>query len=183
MSSIRSICGIKGKKINHMNRKEVTEFLSELLVQQRLNQRGKYWASEVSLDYGTVNVKRVDFMLFEPKGVVHISEIEKGIFTSFEVKSCKADFNSGFGRNFETEKNYFVMPMSVYKEVVSQLDSYVGVICPIPKGKENYEEFENPTSLDVEDIQWEMKIIKPCIASARKRSMVELLFCLLRSGH
>lgn len=75
-----------------------------MLIKERLTGRGKYWAREVSLDYGTKNVRRVDFMQFEPAGVVHVSDIEKGIFISYEVKSCKADFKSGFGRNFVTEK-------------------------------------------------------------------------------
>lgn len=61
-----------------MNRKEITEFLGQLLI-SRFGSR-TYWASEVSFDYGTINVKRVDFMQFEPAGVVHISELEKGIF-------------------------------------------------------------------------------------------------------
>lgn len=49
-----------------MNRKETTQFLSDLLKRDKLSGRGKYWASEVSLDYGTSDVKRVDFMQFEP---------------------------------------------------------------------------------------------------------------------
>ena len=68
-----------------MNRKDITKFLGELLVRNRLTGRGKYYASEVSLDYGTTNVKRVDFMQFEPAEVVSVGEIEKGIFTSYEV--------------------------------------------------------------------------------------------------
>ena len=49
-----------------MNRKETTEFLGNLLKRDRLYKRGKYWSSEVTLDYGSNNVKRVDFMEFEP---------------------------------------------------------------------------------------------------------------------
>ena len=45
-----------------MNRKETTEFLSDLLVQRKL--AGKYYASEVTLDFGrgTGKEKRVDFI-------------------------------------------------------------------------------------------------------------------------
>lgn len=166
-----------------MNRKETTKFLSELLVQERLTGRGKYYASEVSLDYGTKDVKRVDFMQFEPQGVVDVSEIEKGIFTSYEVKSCKADFNSGFGRNFVTEKNYFVMPISLYKEVATEIRHPIGVMCPVPARRDAYDEFEKPTPLDTLGVVWDMKIIRPTYQIGRKRSMTELLFCLLRSGH
>ncbi len=165
-----------------MNRKEITKFLSNLLVQSRLSSRGNYYAREVSLDYGTTNVRRVDFMQFEPAGAVSVSDIEKGVFTSYEVKSCKADFNSGFGRNFVTEKNYFVMPMSLYKEVVNDIPYHVGVICPIPILRDKYEEFDNPTPYDAEVGEWGTVIVKSAHPVGRKRSMIELLFCMLRSG-
>lgn len=164
-----------------MDRKEITAFLSNLLI-QRLGNR-TYWAREVSIDYGSINVKRVDFMQFEPAGVVHISEIEKGIFTSYEVKSCKADYNSGFGRNFETEKNYFVMPMTLYKEIAAEFNSgLIGIICPVPVGRDKLEEFENPTELS-ENLKWELKVILSAQNKYRNRSMTELLFCMLRAGH
>ena len=35
-----------------MNRKETTKFLSDLLISNRLSGMGKYYASEVTLDYG-----------------------------------------------------------------------------------------------------------------------------------
>lgn len=165
-----------------MDRKETTQFLSDLLVRDRLSGRGKYYAKEVSIDYGTADVKRVDFMQFEPEGVVSISEIEKGIFTCYEIKSCKADFNSGFGKNFLTEKNYFVMPMGTYKEVIQDIPHNVGVLVPIPQYADKYDEFETPTKLSAE-VKWKLYAIKPCHKQLRKRSMTELLFYMLRSGH
>lgn len=167
-----------------MNRKETTKFLVELLKSEKLS--GKYWASEVSIDFGTIDVRRVDFMQFEPSGVVGVSGIEKGIFICYEVKSCKDDFESGFGRNFIGEKNFFVMPMATYKEVVQDIPYGIGVLVPIPQNIENknaerYEEFEHPTELS-EEIQWKFWAIRPPRKQTRKRSMVELLFCMLRSG-
>lgn len=164
-----------------MERKEITKFLSKNLVNQRLCTRGTYYASEVSLDYGTTNVRRVDFMQFEPAGVVNLSDIEKGIFISYEVKSCKADFTSGFGKNFVTEKNYFVMPMELYKQVVNDIPYHIGVICPVPTLRDVYDEFENPTPLDPGQ-NWTLKVLKPSHPVGRKRSITELLFCMLRSG-
>jgi len=164
-----------------MNRKETTEFLGKLLKQERFNGLGKYWASEVSLDYGTTDVKRVDFMQFEPQGVVSISAIEKGIFICYEIKSCKADFKSGYGQNFVGEKNYLVMPMQVYKEVIHDIPHGVGVLVPVPEYVDTYDEFETPTKLS-SDIKWRLKTILPAHPQLRKRSMTELLFCMLRSG-
>lgn len=165
-----------------MNRKETTKFISELLVKDRLSGRGKYYASEVSIDYGTTDVRRIDFLQFEPAGVCGVSAIEKGIFICYEVKSCKADFNSGFGRNFIGEKNYFVMPMSTYKEVAFDIPSHnIGVLVPIPINSNVHDEFESPTELS-NDIEWKLYAIRHSIPQLRKRSMTELLFCMLRSG-
>jgi len=166
-----------------MDRKEITKFLGELLISQRLSGLGNYYASEVSLDYGTTDVKRVDFMKFEPAGVTSISEIEKGIFICYEVKSCKADFESGFGRNFIGEKNYFVMPMATYKEVLQDIPHNVGVMVPIPWHRKKEDEFDNPTNLASNKTHWNLEIIKPARIQSRKRSMTELLFCMLRAGH
>lgn len=164
-----------------MNRKETTEFLGNLLKREKLSGLGRYWASEVSIDYGTTDVKRVDFMQFKPAGVVGISGIEKGIFICYEIKSCKADFESGFGRNFIGEKNYFVMSMATYKDVIQDIPYGVGVLVPIPVNADKHEEFNKPTELSA-DKKWKLCVIKQSILRVRKRSMAELLFCMLRSG-
>lgn len=167
-----------------MNRKETTAFLSRLLVANRLSGMGKHWANEVCIDYGTKDVKRIDFMMFEPSTQTSISGIEKGIFTCFEVKSCKSDFNSGYGRNFIGEKNYFVMTMSTYKEVINEIPYGVGVLVAIPRYSNELDEFENPTKLIETDDpnDWKLHTIFPARHQERKRPMVELLFCMLRSG-
>lgn len=180
-----------------MNRKDTTKFLSELLVRDRFGSR-KYWASEVSLDYGTRDVKRIDFMQFEPAGVTSVSDIEKGIFTCYEVKSCKEDVYSGNGMNFVGEKNYIVTTMECYKELQPDMQSgklqnhirecnpessmHIGIMVPVPYSFKPTDEYENPIELKG-DIAWEMKVILPCHQGRRKRSMTELLFCMLRSGH
>lgn len=106
-----------------MNRKDTTKFLGDLLVSDRFGGMGKYYAREVSIDYGTRDVKRVDFMQFEPAGVTSISSIEKGIFTCYEVKSCKEDVFSGNGLNFLGEKNYIVTTMECYKSIQEDIRS------------------------------------------------------------
>lgn len=181
-----------------MNRKETTKFLSDLLISSRLSGRGKYYAREVSIDYGTSNVKRVDFMQFEPAGVIHQSDIEKGIFTCYEIKSCKEDVYSGNGLNFIGEKNYIVTTMQCYKDIQPDMRSgklwkhiqeccpeasaNFGFMVPVPYAFKPEDEYENPTDL-TDEIAWELKVIYPCNQGRRKRSMTELLFCMLRSGH
>ena len=52
-----------------MKRSETTKFLSRLLEKSRFSGPGKYWAREVSLDYGYAAGKprRVDYMQFIPE--------------------------------------------------------------------------------------------------------------------
>lgn len=180
-----------------MNRKDTTQFLSDLLITDRLSGRGKYWAREVSIDYGTSHVKRVDFMQFEPGGVIYQSDIEKGIFTCYEVKSCRDDVFSGNGLNFLGEKNYIVTTMECYKSIQPDMrdgklwkhiqeccpesSAYFGIMVPVPYSIKPEYEYEKPTPLN-NDIAWEMKVIYPCNQGGRKRSTVELLFDMLRSG-
>ena len=181
-----------------MNRKETTDFLSKLLISNRLSGIGKYYAREVCIDYGTVNVKRIDFLQFEPQGVVCQGDIEKGIFICYEVKSCKEDVYSGNGLNFIGEKNYIVTTMECYKAIQPDIRSgklhkhireccpesfqNFGIIVPVPWLFKPEDEYENPTELR-DDIAWDLKVILPCRVGHRKRSMTELLFCMLRAGH
>lgn len=173
-----------------MNRKETTKFLSELLVSQRFSGMGKYWASEVTLDYGKGKgkEKRVDFMQFEPENQLSVSGLEKGIFTSYEIKSCRADFKSGFGLNFETEKNYLVMTMETYKKLNEEfrgkhfIPYNIGVLAACPVGRKAVDEYETPTSLKNNVPGWKLEVVSPCHKVNRQRSMAELLFCMLRSG-
>lgn len=182
-----------------MDRKRTTEFLGEVLKRSRLNGSiGKYWASEVCIDWGTSKVRRVDFMQFEPAGVTSVGEIEKGIFTCYEVKSCIEDVFSGNGLNFIGERNYIVTTMECYKKILEEerrsklsrhltecfpeSSHYYGFMVAIPVMRDKHDEFDNPTEIYFEPRNWEMKILMNCRPGPRKRSMTELLFYLLRSG-
>ena len=100
-----------------MTRAETTKFLGQLLVSTRIGGAGSHWASEVSIDPWTSKAKRVDYMEFCPANQYSVSGIEKGIFTCYEIKSCKEDVYSGNGLNFFGEKNYIVTTMECYKEI------------------------------------------------------------------
>ncbi len=189
-----------------MNRKETTSFLTELLIRDRLSDR-KYYAKEVTLDYGTNQPKRIDIMQYSPDGTTYASDIEHGYFTCYEIKSCIQDVYSGNGLNFYGEKNYIVTTMETYKKLLDDIRSdklcehiksfmeipkekacpYFGVIVAVPdscdlKGK-TIEEFENPTPLDT-GIRWRTSIIYPqSLKWHRTRGTTELLFCMLRSKH
>lgn len=187
-----------------MNRKETTNLLTDILITTRLADR-KYYAKEVTLDYGTVHPKRVDVMQFVPKGVVSVSDIEKGIFVCYEVKSCKEDLYSGNGLNFYGEKNYIVMTMQLWKDIqedyrggvlsryvsehYTESSSYYGIMVAVPRiillqdTDQLYAEFENPTEFGGSVRDWQLWTAVPCHEGPRNRSTTELLFCMLRSKH
>lgn len=167
----------------------ITKIISDTLIKTRL--AGKIWASEVVLDYGHAHPMRVDFMSFEPQGQFSVSDIEKGSFTCYEVKSCMADVRSGHGLNFLGERNYIVTTMECYKQLLASPESLPGGARPkadfgymvlIPDGREEYEEFEAPSPVTA-DRSYHLSVLLPCRSGRRSRSLSELLFCMLRAKH
>lgn len=187
-----------------MNRKETTALLTDILVSTRLSDR-KYYAKEVTLDYGTVHPKRVDVMEFCPNGVIFTSDIEKGTFTCYEIKSCKEDVYSGNGLNFYGEKNYIVTTMQTWKDIQEdyregKLHEHIlkhnpdscgqfGVLVAVPADTDlrsldaTFSEFEKPSEFIGTSTDWKLYTALPCHEGHRNRSTVELLFCMLRSKH
>lgn len=164
-----------------MNRKETTKLLSDLLIGNVLS--GKYWANEVTFNYGRPGECRIDFMTFTPINQ-STSGIEHGVFAAYEVKSCLADFRSDNGHNMIMDKNYYVMPMELYKKVVRELPYNVGVYCPVRVGRDKMAEFEDPTKTeDLKDKKLEMRCIRAARLKSRDISNSVALFCMLRSGY
>lgn len=114
-----------------MKRPEITKQLSELLEKHidPHNDPRVYWAKEVTFDYATSNTVRVDYMLFKPINN-SVSGIEKGDFSCYEIKSSVDDFHSKNGHNFIGDKNYYVMPESVFENVKNEIPYFVGALCP-----------------------------------------------------
>jgi hypothetical protein len=88
-----------------------------------------YWAKEVTYDYATGHMVRVDYMRFNPLNNT-VSGIEKGDFYCYEVKSSVEDFHSKNGHNFIGDFNYYVMPSDVYEAVKNEIPYSVGVLTP-----------------------------------------------------
>lgn len=180
-----------------LNRKETTELLRNLIA-AKTSKPGVYGAHEVALDWGTAHPKYVDYMTFSPENTVDVSGIEKGIFTCYEIKSCYEDLYSGKGLNFIGEKNYLVTTMDVYKRILDDEDKLrnhiqacnsesryrighdVGVYVLVPEGRKAEDEFSDPSPL-LKDVKWELVSVMPCHATTRKRSLIELLFCMMKA--
>lgn len=162
-----------------MKRSETTKFLSQLLEKSRFSGPGKYWAREVSLGYGYAAGKprRVDYMQFIPENQCSISAIEKGIFTCYEIKSCKEilpDLKNGkFAQHIREN----------FPECYAEIGN-MGVMVAVPYQRDAAEEFENPTPLGGDVEKWRLSVVLKCGNNGpRKRSMTELLFSMVRSGH
>ena len=203
-------CMSSGKNIQRnvrMNRKDVTAFLSDILISDRLSGIGKYYAREVVFDYGTTHPKRVDFVQYVPNGATFIGEIENGSCICYEIKSCKEDVYSGNGLNFFGDENYIVTTMECYKSLLPDMQSgkftdhikemndgrYPGfqflIAVPDKKDMERFnpqktlmDEYEHTTGLD-EYPSWRLaKMSTNSINTCRTRSLTEFLFCMVRSG-
>lgn len=182
-----------------MKRNQITELLTNTLIQTRLSDR-KYFAREVTLDYGTSHPKRIDVMQYIPEGTTFASDIERGEFICYEIKSCKEDVYSGHGLNFYGDKNYIVTTMDVWKNVLipdymqsnkfldhvaecnPDSNNNIGVMVLIPSSSDIETEFENPTLINT-CADWKLETIHMSRKKGRKRSIVELLFCMLRAKH
>ena len=176
-----------------MNRRETTQFLSKL-TEIRLYKTNDYWSKEVTFDFGTQNQIRIDYMQFVPENQLCVDGLEKGVFRGYEIKSCKDDFKSGHGLNYICEYNYIIMTMWTYKDLMDSglLDSipvYTGILIAVPdvKGRTNKDillgEFEKPSLLPKEpDTKgWKLVPVKNSLKTYRKRSLTEMLFCLMRA--
>ena len=176
-----------------LDRKKTTAFLSKL-TELRLSDKNNYWGREVCFDYGTQEVRRIDYLQFCPEGTLSIDSLEKGVYRGYEIKSCKADFNSGFGKNFICEYNYMVMTMWTYKDLIEsgeldELPIYVGILIAVPdkKGSTNkeilLEEFDKPSLLpkDCDTSGWKLAPIRNSLKTYRKKPTLEMMFCLMRS--
>lgn len=126
-----------------------------------------YWAKEVTFDYATSNTVRVDYMLFKPVNN-SVSGIEKGDFSCYEIKSSVDDFHSKNGHNFIGDKNYYVMPESVFESVKNEIPYFVGVLCP--------RQVFNDNSV------YQLTVVKNAKKHDRTKSVSEMLLMMWRSS-
>ena len=174
-----------------MNRTETTALLGDLLERDVLI--GGQWASEVKYMKEGGNVGRVDYMSFKPREQRYgptAASVEGGKFTAYEVKSCKADFESGYGLNLIAERNCIVCPMELYKGI----DSWAGyadvsVYVPIPyytgkvTSEQVYRYWEQPVTLTPDKSKWRLyKIRSQAVDANRRLSTCELLYAMLKAG-
>jgi hypothetical protein len=67
---------------------------------------------------GWFGKERVDYLAFNTRGV----------WLCYEIKVTKADFRSKAAKTFVGNKNYYAMPMELYKEVADEIPNHIGVL-------------------------------------------------------
>lgn len=151
------------------NRPEVTSILS-LSIQKHINLHNDpriYWAKEVTFDYATSKMVRVDYMQFKPINNT-VSGIEKGDFYCYEVKSSVEDFHSKNGHNFLGDFNYYVMLEEVYEKVKHEIPYGIGVYVP--------------ERMHYRGEWYELKSVKKAKKQDRTRPVSEMLLMMFRSA-
>lgn len=174
-----------------VDRKHITEFLSEVLIETKLSVPGTHWAREVVFDCGTTDVKRLDFLHFVPENQMSVAGLEHGSFTAYEIKSCKADFESGFGKNAEGDTNFFVTTAKAWGDVKENFSKRYGsewsVLVAVPKrfsprSKKVIDWILDPDDTPMDDPgKWRLERIFDGRPASRKRSLAELLFVMMRA--
>ena len=106
-------------------------------------------------------------MLFKPVNN-SVSGIEKGDFSCYEIKSSVDDFHSKNGHNFIGDKNYYVMPESVFESVKNEIPYFVGVLCP--------RQVFNDSSV------YQLTVVKNAKKHDRTKSVSEMLLMMWRSS-
>lgn len=171
-----------------MNRTEITIALTKI-TERFITGRAGLFAHEVVFDYGSADVKRADIVAFYPVND-RLKGIESGDFVCYEVKSCKEDFNSGFGRNAVGDANYFVMTAQTYLECNRELlklrdfGVYVAIPdCYIAKftNKDTEKWLLNPTPFEGDWTRWKLCKIAECEFTERKRSNLHMMYLMLKS--
>ena len=83
----------------------------------------------------------------------------------------------------ETMNGHFAMKKNrdLWRKLMRERQKFTSIRFIWVKGHDKNQ--HKPTPLDAEVRQWKLAVILPCRYGPRKRSMTELLFCMLRSGH
>lgn len=186
-------CAMSDMEWRHLKRGDRTRLLSDMLVKQVFNYPDPrtYWAREVTVNqavttdmgisvFGNRSVRhsdaRVDFM--RVAGSVNADDpLPRCGFTCYEVKSCKADIESGHGLNFLGNLNYVVCPPFLVEEVKNHVPDDIGVYSTTaetsPDGYETHA-FKQVRQAKLRTVSLEMKgKMLLCMMRCAERDMLQ----------
>lgn len=115
-----------------------TEDLEQRLL-HRYFKMGSHIAFEVDLRWAMTRTITKDQMSRQPKniklddpGIADAVQVDNyGVITCFELKVTKSDFHSDAKLSFIGNKNYYVMPEELYKQVKDEIPPNIGVLVPL----------------------------------------------------
>lgn len=171
-------------EVGNVTRRETTRFLSELL---RNKLQGKYFASEVTFNWGRQGEFRLDFMAFAPRNQT-VAGIEAGTVTAYEIKSCIEDYRSPNGHNLHFDKNYYVMPMAARNVMIREKPYQIGIYVPHRIDVSLMDEWENPTDFSELEYgsmrfsEWTLSCKDKAYLKDRDIPIATCLFNMMRSG-
>lgn len=105
-------------------------------------------------------------------------------YTNRYVDLMERDLTSR-GMEFDSySKDCVVAAMGSIFQMVHESGVNFEAMVAVPYQRDVAEEFESPTPLGEDVEKWRLSVILKCGHNgSRKRSMTELLFCMVRSGH
>ena len=154
---------------------ETTRKLEQLLA-NRFNKRNEFYVFECTIGWGGKEI--VDCIMYNCQRETYC----------YEIKQSKQDFHSKNRLTFIGNKNYFVMPYKLYKEIKNEVPPEIGILVAIdrvePKEEQQIDLFGNKrTKYFTEPIDGlkELYCIKPAKRQELKADKEVILSSMLRS--
>ena len=154
---------------------ETTRKLEQLLA-NRFNKRNEFYVFECTI--GWCGKEIVDCIMYNCQRETYC----------YEIKQSKQDFHSKNRLTFIGNKNYFVMPYKLYKEIKNEVPPEIGILVAIdrvePKEEQQIDLFGNKrTKYFTEPIDGlkELYCIKPAKRQELKADKEVILSSMLRS--
>ena len=154
---------------------ETTKRLEQLLA-NRFNKRNEFYVFECTI--GWYGKEIVDCIMYNCNRETYC----------YEIKQSKPDFHSKNKLTFIGNKNYFVMPYKLYKEVKNEIPPEIGVLVAIdrmePKEEQQIDLFGNKRTkyfTEPTDGLKELYCIKPAKKQELKADKEVILSSMLRS--
>lgn len=154
---------------------ETTKRLEQLLA-NRFNKRNEFYVFECTI--GWYGKEIVDCIMYNCQRETYC----------YEIKQSKQDFHSKNKLTFIGNKNYFVMPYKLYKEIKNEVPPEIGILVAIdrvePKEEQQIDLFGNKRTkyfTELIDGLKELYCIKPSKKQELKADKEVILSSMLRS--
>lgn len=145
--------------------KTMTTKMLEKLLSEHFDRYSEFYVFECT--YGWSGKEIVDCIMYN-----HQREV-----SCYEIKQSKSDFNSKAKLSFFGNKNYFVMPYELYRQVEKEIyEKYIHVGVYVPIKTPRYGDKEH-----IYDVYEQLKCVKPARRQELQADKEIILSSMLRS--